>query len=208
MSLGHAGVPADVLEALGKGKEERVEHMAGQQDLAGAVPAHLEAHPPKTLLDGLECGAQHGFLDRFEVVAARRLWRGRCPESQLAEKPRVIRRLLPQGRRRDTHARVGQKGQGGQNRIVKQPSALTALGLGLTCLPLGAVRAANARDSTRCLGHTRADPKTDDRREDPTQEQQRQGSQGWLVGRQQQGRQARDRDERDTQHYSAQRIGG
>ena len=68
MRLGHAGVPAHVLETFGESEQERIEHLARKKDLARAVPADLETHPAESLFDGLEGGTEYGLLDLLEVV--------------------------------------------------------------------------------------------------------------------------------------------
>ncbi|WP_207552331.1 hypothetical protein, partial [Mycobacteroides abscessus] len=95
--LADPGVPTDVLEALAEREEERVEHVRGQEHLAGAVPADLEAHPTEALLDRLEGLAEGRLLFSGERVVAGLLRLGRRAEAEVAEEPSVLGGLLPHG---------------------------------------------------------------------------------------------------------------
>jgi hypothetical protein len=81
----------------------------------------------------------------------------------------VVGCLLLERGRRDADAGVGEQGEGGQHGVVQQPGRLAPLCLDLAGLTFRPVRATDARDAPRRLGHACADPDSRDRREDPAE---------------------------------------
>ena len=163
VGLGDLGVPAHVLEALAEGAEEGVEHVAGQQHLAVAVPVDLEPHAAEALLDRLERRSErrlgHG-LERVDAGGARH----RLPaEAQLPQQPGVVGGLEAQGVLADADPGVGEQREGREHGVVQQPGVLPALRLALAGLALAAVGAADARDAVHDPRHAEAEPPAEQR---------------------------------------------
>ena len=198
--LGDAGVPADVLEAFGEGEQEGVEHLGGQQHLAGPVPGDRETHPAEAVLDRLErpcrapaprprwsragsCRTTAGF-----GVDPKRSWRSSL---------RVIGGLLAQRVRGDADARVREQGERGEHRVVEESRRLAALSLELGCLPFGPMSAADAGDALLDLGDARTDPDRDSAGEHPAQDEDADRAQRRFRRPGQEDRDAGDHDEGD-----------
>jgi hypothetical protein len=167
--LGDARVPPDVLQALREREEEGVEDVARQQDLTGAVPAHLEAHPPEALLHRLQRVAEHRLLHGLQRVAARRLRGGVRAQAELPEEARVVGRLLAHGLRGDADSGVREEGEGRQHGVVQEPGALASLGLELARHALGAVGAPDVGDAATDPVHGDAQPVAEDPGEHPAE---------------------------------------
>ena len=148
MGLVDAGVPADVLEALGQRHQERLEAVGAEGDGAGAVPADVEPETLESGPDRLQAVALQTVGVRVGAVAVARHRDGAGGEAQLAQEARVVGGLSAQGVATDADAGVREQRERREDGVVQEAGALAALRLRLARLPLAAVRTADGRDAT------------------------------------------------------------